>query len=238
VLRPPQPEKDPQPLAAGSVVHGFRGWKRLLLQPAALLFKAWGRTYRFEIAEEDRLNLETVSEPLAFVLWHNRLFITAEIVRRYRHGRPLFALVSASRDGAWLDAFFNAAGMRTVRGSSSRLGREAATALVGVLREGNDVGITPDGPRGPVYQIKPGALIVTRRTQTTVMLFSAEFTSAWRLRTWDGFYIPRPWSRIRLHCVRVPAAELADRDEAAAALTARLAAISPDTIPAPLRRRV
>jgi lysophospholipid acyltransferase (LPLAT)-like uncharacterized protein len=236
VRRSPNSDSDPAPRGPGAQVHGFSAWKRLALQPAVLLFKAWGRSLRFEIAEEDRKNLETVGEPLAFVLWHNRLFITAEIVRRYRHGRPIFALVSASRDGAWLDAFFNAAGLRTVRGSSSRLGREAAAALVSVLKEGHDVGITPDGPRGPVYQIKPGALIVSRRTRTTIMLFSAEFQSAWRLRTWDGFYVPWPWSRVRLHCLRVPASELEESDAAALALTARLTAISADALPAPARR--
>jgi len=181
-----------------------------------------------EIGEEDRRCLEKSDEPVAFVLWHNRLFITAEIVRRFRKGRPMYALVSASRDGAWLEAFFSAAGMHTVRGSSSRLGREAVTALVGELRAGNDVGITPDGPRGPVYELKPGALIVARRAQSPVMLFGAEFKSAWRLDSWDGFYLPKPFSRVRLRCVKIAAAELSDREEAARGLCARLIKLNPD----------
>ena len=62
------------------------------------------------------------------------------------------------------------AGVGTVRGSSSRLGREAATTLVETLRAGHDIGLTPDGPRGPRYELKPGGLIVARRTRAPLLL--------------------------------------------------------------------
>ncbi|WP_197456823.1 lysophospholipid acyltransferase family protein [Cephaloticoccus primus] len=205
------------------------GWRRALLWPLGALVQLWGRTLRFETDEATLRALQKRDEPVAFVLWHNRLFLTPEVFRRYRHGRPLYALVSASKDGAWLTAFFSLVGLRAVRGSSSRLGREAVGALVDVLRAGNDVGITPDGPRGPCYTLKPGALIVARRTQTPLLLLGARFESTWRLsRAWDRFYLPKPFSRVRLHCELVNAAELADRDAAAARLETRLREISPD----------
>jgi lysophospholipid acyltransferase (LPLAT)-like uncharacterized protein len=194
----------------------------------ALLLKLWGRSLRFETTPADLRAFTKNDEPVAIVLWHNRLFLSAEIVRRYRQGRPAHALVSASQDGAWLSAFFSLAGMRTVRGSSSRLGREAATALVEVLRSGHDIGITPDGPRGPCYDFKPGALIVTRRTRTPLLLIGAEFESAWQLRSWDRFYLPKPFSRVRMRCHHVPATELQNRDAATAAIAAQLLALNPD----------
>jgi len=207
----------------------IRGWRRVLLWPFGALVRLWGRTLRFETSEEDLRNLRKIDEPVAFVLWHNRLFVTPEVWRRYRQGRPLYALVSASQDGAWLTAFFSLVGLSAVRGSSSRLGREAASALVGVLRAGYDVGITPDGPRGPCYALKPGALIVARRTQTPLLLLGAKFHSAWQLkRAWDRFYLPKPFSRVRLRCELVTAAELADREAAAAQLETRLREMSPD----------
>ena len=86
------------------------------------------------MAPADRSILESCERPVAFVLWHNRLFLTPVFYRRYRGDRPIYGLVSASRDGAWLAAFFYVMGMRAVRGSSSQGAREAATALVGVLR--------------------------------------------------------------------------------------------------------
>jgi lysophospholipid acyltransferase (LPLAT)-like uncharacterized protein len=122
-----------------------------------------------------------------------------------------------------------ARGMRTVRGSSSRLGREAATALVDVLRAGHDVGITPDGPRGPCYELKPGGVIVARRTRAPALLVGAEFTSAWRVRSWDRFYVPRPFSRVRMRCEVLLPEQLADRDAGVALMRERLLALNPDS---------
>lgn len=169
--------------------------------------------------------------PVAMVLWHNRLFLAAEIVRRFRGGRPAYALVSASQDGAWLTAFFSLAGVRTVRGSSSRLGREAASALVEVLRAGHDIGITPDGPRGPCYELKPGTVIVTRRTRSPMLIIGAEFEAAWRLRSWDRFCLPKPFSRVRMRCEVLPAEKLADREAGARLLRDRLLALNQDADP-------
>jgi lysophospholipid acyltransferase (LPLAT)-like uncharacterized protein len=118
--------------------------------------------------------------------------------------------------------------MRTVRGSSSRLGREAATALVEVLRAGHDIGITPDGPRGPCYDLKPGGVIVARRTRVPMLLVGGEFESAWRVRSWDRFYLPKPFSRVRMRCELMLPEQLADRDAALAQLRERMLAINPD----------
>lgn len=199
-----------------------------MLWPFGVLLRLWGRSLRFETTPEDLRCYTKKDEPVAIILWHNRLFLAAEIVRRFRVGRPAYALVSASQDGAWLTAFFSLAGLRAVRGSSSRLGREAASALVDTLRAGHDVGITPDGPRGPCYDFKPGGIIVARRTRAPLLLVGAEFSSAWRLRSWDRFYLPKPFSRVRMRSEIVPVEELADRDAALERVRARLRELNPD----------
>lgn len=205
--------------------------------PAAACMRLWAMTIHMAIPPEDLAVITDAGMPTIFVLWHNRLFMVAEIVRRFRVGHPVHGLVSASRDGAWLAAYYSAAGLGAVRGSSSRLGREAATALVATLRSGNDIGITPDGPRGPVYEMKPGATIVARRAQARVVLIGMDFESSWRLPSWDGFHLPRPFSRVHMRFVAVEPAELADRDECTRMLGERLAAMSPDRRAAPVRRR-
>lgn len=196
--------------------------------PFGLLVRLWGMSLRFETAPEDFRNYTKKDEPVAIILWHNRLFLAAEIVRRFRQGRPAYALVSASQDGAWLTAFFALAGLQTVRGSSSRFGREAASALVGVLHTGNDIGITPDGPRGPCYDVKPGSVIVARRARVPMLLVGGEFRSALRLNSWDRFYLPMPFSRVRMRCEVIPVDQLADRDAGIALLRSRLLALNPD----------
>lgn len=227
----PTPDNSARPQAAANPpgAHAIAGWRRVVLWPLGLLLRLWGMSLRFEVAPEDIRHATKRDEPIAIVLWHNRLFLASEFYRRYRRGRQAYALISASQDGAWLDAFFDLVGMRAIRGSSSRFGREAATALVDVIRAGNDIGITPDGPRGPCYDLKPGALIVSRRTQAPMLLLGWEFASAWRLKSWDRFYVPKPFSRVRMRCEIVTHAELAgDRELAAERLRARLLAINPD----------
>ena len=210
-------------------MHDITGWQRLLLWPLAILVRWWGMTLRFETSSEDLRNYTKCDVPVAFVLWHNRLFLASEIYRRYRRPRPTYALISASKDGALLAAFFAmVGGMRAARGSSSSHGREAANALVELQRAGHDIGITPDGPRGPCYDLKPGAVIVPRRTGAPLLLVGGEFTSAWRLKSWDRFYLPRPFSRVRMRCELIENQELADRDAAVARIKARLLALNPD----------
>lgn len=207
-------------------------WKRALLWPLVRLVRLWGRSLRFEMTPEDVRNCAKCDEPVAFVLWHNRLFLASEIHRRFRPQRPLYALISASKDGAFLVAFFGmVGGLRAVRGSSSNFGREAAAALVEVQRNGHDIGITPDGPRGPCYDLKAGAVIVPRRTGAPLLLVGGEFESAWQLKSWDKFYLPKPFSRVRLRCELIENDQLAERDQAVALLRARLLAINPDRSP-------
>ena len=230
VLNEPPASTSPtsKPDSPPELVHEISGWRRALLWPFGFLIRLWGMSLRFETSPEDLRAYSKKDEPVAMVLWHNRLFLSAEIVRRFRGGRPAYALVSASQDGAWLTAFFSLAGLRTVRGSSSRLGREAANALVETLRLGHDIGVTPDGPRGPCYDVKPGAVIVARRTRAPMLLIGGQFSSAWRLRSWDRFYLPKPFSRVRMRCEVVTADQLADRDAGIAMLRERLLALNPD----------
>jgi lysophospholipid acyltransferase (LPLAT)-like uncharacterized protein len=161
------------------------------------------------------------------VLWHNRLFLSAEMFRRYRTRRRVYGLVSASKDGAWLAAFYRMIGIYPVRGSSSANGREAARTLIEVMREGHDIGITPDGPRGPMYTVEPGVLVVTRRNHAPMVLLGAEFSRAWRLKSWDRFYIPVPFSKITMRGT-VLAPKASDEKLSADDVRAALMAINPD----------
>ncbi len=206
----------------------MRGWRRLVLWLLSLLLRGWVRTLRFEADAETEARLGKSDEPIAFVLWHNRLFLSPEIFRRYRRRRKLYGLVSASKDGAWLAAFYRMIGLLPVRGSSSNFGREAARALIELMRAGNDVGITPDGPRGPLYTVEPGVVVVTRRNNAPMILLGAEFGPARRLRSWDRFYVPWPFTRIKLRCTILPAQKADGTKLGADEVRAALLAINPD----------
>ena len=209
-------------------INEVQGWRRLALWCAALLVRIWGRTLRMEADAETLTKLTYSEHPAAITLWHNRLFLSAEIFRRYRTKRKVYGLVSASKDGAWLAAFYRMIGIEPVRGSSSNFGREAGRALIDVMRAGHDIGITPDGPRGPLYEVEPGVLVVTRRTGAPMVLLGAEFTRAWRLKSWDKFYVPWPFSRVRMHCTLLPPVKADGEKVSADDVRAALCAINPD----------
>jgi lysophospholipid acyltransferase (LPLAT)-like uncharacterized protein len=218
-------------------VHGISLWRRVAVWPIAAAMRLWAMTIDVVIADTDAAVVTMAGTPTIFILWHNRLFMAADVVRRYRKGHRLYALVSASKDGAWLSAYYSVAGLGAVRGSSSRLGREAAGALIGVLRAGNDVGITPDGPRGPVYRIKPGAAVVARGAGARVVISGMDFESSWRLPSWDGFHLPRPFSRVHMRFIVASPEELEDSEEGARLLLANLTRVNPDRKAAPPVKR-
>lgn len=210
------------------LINEVRGWRRAALWCVAALLRVWVRTLRFEADPDTIARLKKSDTPAAIVLWHNRLFLSPEFFRRYRTQRRVFGLVSASKDGAWLAAFYRMIGIHPVRGSSSNLGREAARLLIEQMRDGHDIGITPDGPRGPMYVVEPGVLVVTRRLHAPMVLLGAEFTRAKRLHSWDRLYIPWPFSRVILRCTVLepirPDGEKISADDVRAALCA----INPD----------
>ena len=87
-------------------------------------------------------------------------------------------------------------GMGSVRGSSSRRGSTAIRELTALLESGIDLAITPDGPRGPKYSLGPGAVFLSQKTDIPIMLLHARYHHAIRLKTWDNFAIPLPFSRV------------------------------------------
>ncbi len=211
-----------------ATINEVTGWRRVALWLLATLLRTWVRTLRFEADPETLRRLTKSDEPVAVVAWHNRLFLSPEFFRRYRQQRRIYGLVSASKDGAWLAALYRMIGLHPVRGSSSNLGREAGRILIEKMREGHDIGITPDGPRGPLYVVEPGVLVVTRRINAPMVLMGAEFGRAFRLRSWDRFYIPWPFTRIKMRCIILPPKNEAGEKISAEEVRAALRSINPD----------
>lgn len=180
-------------------VRELAGWRKLVVCALAAIARGWCATLRIEPDEEARRLLANPQRTV-FVLWHNRLFTIAEVHRRFRRphvARPIYGLISASRDGAWLTGFFEKIGIRAVRGSSSWRGAQAVRESLKMLELG-DLGVTPDGPRGPCYDFKSGVALMARKANCPVVLLSLNYDRAWRLKSWDGFYLPRPFSRVEL----------------------------------------
>jgi len=170
---------------------------RILLFPLGLLYRFWLFSIRFSfVCKSSKNEILALEEPVIITLWHNRLFLAGEWQRRFRENRKCFGLISGSKDGAWLEAFYSWSGIHAVRGSSNRGGSKAIRGLVRKLKDGHDIGITPDGSQGPQYTAKPGGLLVAKVASSPMLLLSFEYGKHFKLKSWDRFVIPLPFSRV------------------------------------------
>jgi lysophospholipid acyltransferase (LPLAT)-like uncharacterized protein len=188
-----------KPLKSGFAPAVTSPFLKVILLPLGLIYRLWTKSIRVRYSENDgRSELAKLTEPLTFIWWHNRLFFAGEWHLRFRRPRRCYGLISASKDGAWLQTFYGWAGILAVRGSRNKNGFQATRDLIRMVKEGHDVGITPDGSRGPKYQAKAGALVVARASRSPVVLLDFTFSKAIRLKSWDSFAIPLPFSTIQV----------------------------------------
>ena len=171
---------------------------RWLIAFGVCLLNIWNRTLRYEIDDRAGIVGEPVRENFIGTLWHNRLLIFPLVLRRFFPNRHGAALISASRDGDLLTDAIQRFGFDVVRGSSSRLGASALFQLSNVLAGKRDIVITPDGPRGPAYDLGQGVICLAQTTGARVLPVNLEYSSCWRVKSWDRFIIPKPFSKVRV----------------------------------------
>jgi lysophospholipid acyltransferase (LPLAT)-like uncharacterized protein len=165
-------------------IAAFAGW---------LVIRLLAFTWRIRVVNEELLHeAHRATGPVIFAFWHGQL-----LPLLYAHrGQNIAAMISEHRDGELIAQIAHRLGVHTVRGSTSR---GAARALIGACRaveQGEDLAITVDGPRGPARSVAPGTMVVSQRTGAPVLPIAADASSAWRLRSWDRFMIPKPFARV------------------------------------------
>ncbi len=180
--------------------NGIRGDRKaeILGSLAGWIMRCWSKTLRFEVYDRCGVtNSQDPIRPVIYALWHNRIFTIPPIWwRTGGNHRKSVVLTSASKDGTILARAMAVFDIGSVRGSSSR---RAVAALIGMkraLKDGLDVCITPDGPRGPRYGFQPGVIKLAQSAGAPIVPIHAKYASAWRLKTWDGLVIPKPFSRV------------------------------------------
>jgi len=177
----------------------IEGWlARWLIAFGFRLLQLWARTLRFEIEDRAGVVGRPVTENYIGALWHNRLLVFPFVLRRFLPQRHGAALISASRDGDLIADVVQRFGYDVIRGSSSRLGASALLQITGVLMSGSDVVITPDGPRGPAYELGPGIIFLAQKSGAAVVPMNLEYSHCWRLGSWDRFIVPRPFAKVRV----------------------------------------
>jgi lysophospholipid acyltransferase (LPLAT)-like uncharacterized protein len=170
------------------------GWRpRLTLVLGKRVLTALAVTWRFRVVNEDSLQaLRASGEPFIYSLWHGHLL---PLLWHHR-GSNVAILISEHRDGELIARTAQWLGYRLIRGSTTRGAERALLSLVRELKDGRQVAVTPDGPRGPARTFAPGALIAAQRSGAAILPVAAAADRAWRLKSWDRFIIPKPFARV------------------------------------------
>jgi lysophospholipid acyltransferase (LPLAT)-like uncharacterized protein len=180
----------------------------------ALLLRLLHRTLRYEVVVEPGAQPPTPPALQVWCFWHRCLISCA----CYFHdaiqpvGIHPAVLISRSFDGELIARTVERLGFVTARGSSTRFGSSGLMALAKALERGHPAVFTADGPTGPVYKAKPGAVKLAQYTGNAIGILYAHPEKAWILRSWDRFMIPKPFSRVAISWGRhVEAPQTEDR---------------------------
>jgi lysophospholipid acyltransferase (LPLAT)-like uncharacterized protein len=235
----PQTPKPGRPRAKrGGVVvpHQPKWYQRIAAWMIFAAIRTVALTLRYRWVNRSELFNGEPPGPAIYCVWHNRLALCLVAYWGFAHQRSgtpgIAAMVSASKDGGFLAGILECFGVQPVRGSSSRRGPQALLELTTWAERGYDLAITPDGPRGPCYVAQDGIMSLAQLTGLPIIPFSYNLDWKIRVKSWDRFQIPLPFSRCEMnfdHPIRVPReATDAERDVLRQRLEASLRGMSRD----------
>lgn len=193
---------------------------RIALSLISSLLYSYLKTLKLKVKVDDSMVLDfkegkgktKASDPYIFVSWHHSLLVGSLVVQKFAQRSSL--LLSNSRTVDFLAEVLKKIGHSTIRGSSHKGGNKAMVQLVQSLRDGSSVAITPDGPKGPACQFKPGALTLSQKFGIPIVIIKAHYRHCIRLNTWDRMFLPMPFSKVNIELQCLYPNELFESDPA------------------------
>ena len=179
------------------MAYSFKQRAILAIVPRILAgtIRAIGATLRYDDILAPKAVIGDIAAPSIYAFWHQTLLVSA---CRFR-GLDIAILISRSFDGELIARTVEHLGFKAIRGSSTRGGATALKQMSEAYREGRRCAFTADGPKGPAMVAKPGPVQLAELVGVDqVGAFHMLPDRAWTLKTWDGFLIPKPFSRVRI----------------------------------------
>ena len=170
--------------------------KAKMIPPFAYnLIKLTNLSYRLEVEGWQSVKEAlTAGESLVFSSWHGKSWVPAYFLRDL----GIYALTSLSRDGSYMTEILHKLGWKTVRGSSSRGASRSLLALYRKLKKGESTALTPDGPTGPIYEIKPGIIFLQEKAGSMLVPMGVDARWKKNFDSWDRYLLPLPFSKTSL----------------------------------------
>jgi lysophospholipid acyltransferase (LPLAT)-like uncharacterized protein len=164
-----------------------------------VIYKTLQLTWRisYDEPEDFKRNLKSRT-PMILAHWHGDELAIVHVARRYR----VATIVSTSKDGERMNGVFKLLGGKTSRGSSTRGGVSALKGLIRFVRNGYNCSFAVDGPKGPLYSVKPGVFELSRVVSSgNTQIFAAGVwcDRAWKFpKSWNQAYLPKPFARVHI----------------------------------------
>lgn len=138
-------------------------------------------------------------EQFIMACWHGELLMIPYAYTRYKKNPHVKLVISEHFDGNLIAKTLGFFGFGTIRGSSTRGGAKALIKAIKDIKNGYDLGITPDGPKGPRHEVHEGIIVMAQKTGVKIVLVEIKPTKFWQLKSWDKFVIPKPFGTIRYY---------------------------------------
>jgi lysophospholipid acyltransferase (LPLAT)-like uncharacterized protein len=138
-------------------------------------------------------------EPIVFACWHGELLMLPYLYSHYRKTPRGKVLISNHFDGELISRTIKHFGFGTLAGSTTRNAARVLIQSIKAIKEGYDIGITPDGPKGPRGEVADGIIVMAQKTKAKIVLVEIKPTKFWQLNSWDKFVIPKPFGTINYY---------------------------------------
>ena len=134
--------------------------------------------------------------PVVVAMWHGDLLMLPFLYPKVRSGDRFRVIISEHFDGQMIAETAEYLGVKAIRGSSRRGGARVLIQALGLLKDGYDVAVTPDGPKGPRHSVADGVVVMAQKTGCKVVAAQCRPSRYWQFNSWDRFTVPKPFGRL------------------------------------------
>ena len=138
-------------------------------------------------------------ESVIFACWHGELLMLPYFYKHYRKKAHAKVLISNHFDGELISRTIKYFGLGTLAGSTNRNAARVLIQAIKTIKEGYDIGITPDGPKGPRHEVADGIIVMAQKTKAKIVLVEIKPTKFWQLNSWDKFIVPKPFGTLHYY---------------------------------------
>ena len=177
-----------------------RSIAQVILPPLGYLLM---RFYWYTSKKNFHIANEISQEQSIVVCWHGELLMSPQAYRHFHKKQLASGIISRHFDGEMIARMLMYFSISPLRGSSSRGAKQVLLEAFRALKKGDDLLVTPDGPRGPRHSISDGAIALAHKAKAPVLTVNYIPKAYWKLGSWDKFVIPKPFTTIDFYLENV-----------------------------------